>query len=644
MGTVTCGMVITLDNGTVLVPVEMVPTFILKDGQYVELSYELVTNKPSGCTTGISAKISKISEIIVPTVCKVPITFTKGTTIPPIYTFKTEVQPDGSTFSWTFGDGGTSALVAPTHNYKITGSYLINLKVVDKTGKICYGEIRETFVGEANPILSGKGTVKKLTATDCEFAIALETGEALIPHVMATNFAFREGEKVEFTYQKFDTKVNKCKEGTDIKVVTIKEIPVTIECKAYFSYSRVEQSNPKKVAFTNMSVGDISEISWNFGDNTPVSKELKATHEFAAVGEYNVCLSIKTKTGCSSDYCKSVKIEAPIVITGCKFDIVVKPKTGTSNTFIFSTASQVDIKTWSWKFGDGKTSDAKNPEHAYEKTGTYEVNCIVTTASGCTETRTIKQTVIAAPLQTCSGAINLILFDATNLCNGKAVVKLLDDNLIEITAAKFLWSDGRTTSTVENLCPDKPYTVQVYLENNCQKNASFTLLSKPIWKEATINGMNNFSVIEPKDGVDYQWDFGNGNVLAGSSVNYNFANDGTYQVQLKAAIAGDFSEYTQQVVVLNSITETSMINQSKLEIYPNPVKEMLRINFGNPVQGNLLIEIMNIVGQKVYSQLINTEGYSQTGINVQQLKSGIYMLRISNGSQLIEVRKFVKAN
>lgn len=648
MSTTTgCGLVIIMGNGTVLVPAEVVPNFVLKEGQYLEVAYELLKDKPSTCPSGLMAKISRISEIIQTTVCKIPITFTKSTTTPPIYTFKTETQPEGSTYSWTFGDGGTSALAAPTHSFKTTGSYLINLKVV-KDNKVCYGEMKETFVGESNPVLSGRGKVKKLAATTgCDLVIALETGTTLNPAKMATDFQLKEGQYIEFTYEKFTEKVTTCKEGTDVKILTIKEIPTTPECKAYFTATNKLWSDPammKKMVFANLSTGDIKECLWNFGDNI-TSTELRPTHEYAAFGEYKVCLSITTMAGCKSDYCAVIKVEGMPVVTGCKFDLVVKPKPETPNTFLFYAISLAEIKTWSWSFGDGQKSDSKNPEHAYEKTGTYEVSCTITTAAGCTETRNIRHTVLAAPLKTCAGAINLILYDPTeNKCNGKATVKLLDETGTEISNVKYLWSDGRTTSTVESLCPDKPYTVQAIIENVCQKNTSFTLLSKPIWRASTINGQNNFTVISPKEGVNYEWDFGDGKVLTGAEINYNFEKDGVYEVKLKALVGGDFSEYTQQVVVMNSITGTDMINQSEFKIYPNPVKEMLRVNFGNPIEGNLLIEIMNIAGQRVYSQLLNADGFSHAGVNVQQLRSGIYFLRLTNGTHLITDRKFIKAD
>lgn len=640
-----CGLQIIMDNGTTLVPIVMASAFEFKDGQYLELTYELLNDISSGCSLGVAAKISKITNITPPTVCKIQITYTKNSSNPVSYTFKTDPQPDGSTYLWYFGDGGSATTSSPTYIYKNSNTYVINLKVVDKAGKVCYGEAKASFEGLANLSYSGSGKVKKLTLEGCDLAIGLETGTTVIPYKIVTDFLLKEGQYVEFTYEKYAEKVSTCKEGTDVKILTIKEITTTPVCKAYFTATNELWSNPammKKMVFANLSTGDIKECLWNFGDNT-TSTELRPLHEYAAYGEYKVCLTISTLAGCKSDYCATVKVENPVVVPTCKFDIVVKPKEGSANTFLFYAASSSVINTWKWNFGDGKTSDLQSPEHVYEKPGTYEVLCIVATAAGCTETRTIKQTVLAAPLANCSGAINILLFDPTNnLCNGKATVSLKDASGIDIPNVKYIWSDNQTTSSVENLCSDKTYSVQAIVEGVCQKSYSFTFLSKPIWRASTVNGQSNFSVVEPKEGVQYEWNFGNGTVLTGANVNFNFATDGVYEVTLKAASAGDFSESTQQVVVNNSITGTNTINKSELKIYPNPVKDMLKINFGNPVEGKLLIEIINIAGQKSYTQQLNAEGFNHAAINVQQLKSGIYFLRITNGQRVISDNKFIK--
>jgi hypothetical protein len=95
---------------------------------------------------------------------------------------------------------------------------------------------------------------------------------------------------------------------------------------------------------------------------------------------------------------------------------------------------------------------------------------------------------------------------------------------------------------------------------------------------------------------------------------------------------------------MKSITGTDLIVKSAIEVYPNPVKDVLRINFGTPVEGTMFLEIMNITGQRIYARQLNTEGYNHALINVQQLDNGIYFLRILNGKILIADRKFVKAD
>jgi len=574
-----CGLVINMENGNILIPIVWVPEFQLKDGQYLELAYEILKDRVTECPAGVAVKIHKIAEIIMPSVCKLPITFVKSTATPTSYSFKTSAQPEGSIYYWYFGDEGKSSLESPTYTYKKAGTYAVNLKVIDKAGNSCHGEIKAVFEGAEPTVLAARGKVKKLTASGCELAIVLDNGTTLIAAKMATYFLFKEGQYVEFTYEKFDQKITTCKEGVDIKILTIKEITQITECKAYFTATNKLWSNPamiKKVAFTNLSTGDIKECNWNFGDNT-TSKELKPIHEYETFGEYKVCLTTLTTSGCRSEYCALIKVENTATVSSCPFDLVIKPKESNSKTYLFYAISSSEIKTWKWIFGDGKASNLKNPEHNYEKAGTYEVVCEITTSAGCTETRRTKYKVSDSPISSCKSSISLLLFEPTeNNCNGKATVKLLDETGKEIQNVKYTWSDGRVGSTFDNLCPDKSYTVQAMLDGICQKNTSFTLLSKPVWKAATINGQNNFTVISPVEGIDYEWNFGNGAVLKGAEVNFDFGKDGVYDVNLKAIAGSDFAEFSQLVVVAKSITTTDIINKTELEIYPNPVKEMLR--------------------------------------------------------------------
>ena len=636
-----CGNVITIDNLTVLVPIEMIPAFTLKPGQYIEISYEIL-NISSEC--GKPVRIHKITEI-VQTGCNVPITITKNNTTPVSYTFKTADQPIGTKFYWYFGDQGSSNEPSPTVTFNFTGTYNITLKV-DLNGKVCSNVIKNAFEGKTSPVLSAKGKVKKLTLAGCNLVIALENGTTLIPAKMATDFQLKENQYVEITYEKLGEKITTCSEGFEAKILTIKEIIISAPCKAYFTATNVVDATgtvTKKVEFINKSVGEIKECKWQFGDNTTgTSTSTSFVHEYAAPGEYPVCLAITTTSGCTSNLCMVVKAGTHTT-TECKVEIVVKPREAAPNSFLFYAVSNSDIKSWKWSFGDGTGSDAKNPEHTYEKPGTYEVSCSVITALGCTATRTIKHVVLGVTLPLCKGAINLILFDPTdNSCNGKAIVKLLNENATEVANVKYFWSDGKTGSVSEMLCPDKTYMVQAVVEGVCQKNTSFTMMSKPVWRATNINGINNFKVIDPMEGVEYEWNLGSGVSMKGAEINYDFEKDGIYEVKLIAKSGTESSEYAQKIVVLKSAEGTSIINKSEIQIYPNPAREMLNISFGTPVEHELIIEINSMSGLKVLSEKLNTAGFSQTNIDIRSLTQGIYFLRITDGEQLITDKKFVK--
>lgn len=716
-----CGLLITLDNGIVIVPNEMPSgiVFEFKDGQYVELAYELFRDKSSGCPSGIYAKISKIAEIQVVTVCKVPITYEKKNTVPVSYTFKTTPTISTSKYYWTFGDNGKSEIANPDHAFQTTGSYLINLKIIDAAGNVCYGELRANFDGAVTPppapiIEYAKGKVTKSTVADCGLLITLDN-KILVPVQWAMNFVLKEGQYVEIAYEVLKDKTSPC--GTPVKIHKISEIMVVTPCTTPIRFVKTE-NKPGTYTFSTEQKPASSKFYWYFGDGGS-SNEISPVYTFKKGGNWVINLKVLDETGkvcygetkatfegetnpplagkgkikklnspcewviytdlgifiptnlpagfilkdgmyveftyekltTKSNNCMEgpdIKIltikEIPVTIS-CNFDIIVKPKEATPNTFKFTTAGPAEIKTWKWTFGDGSVgATTQDPEHVFEKSGIYEVTCTITTASGCTVSKTIKHTVLLPPVSTCKGAINLTLYDPVdNKCNGSAVIKLMDGDK-EMTGVTYLWSNGQKGNTAKELCPDKAYTVQAIIDGVCQKSTSFTMLSKPMWKAANINGLSNFSVIEPKEGIEYEWLIGNNLSLKGAEVNVDFQNEGVFDVTLKAVSGANISESTQQIVVMKSITGTEIITKSDVKIFPNPAKESLNINFGNPVSGTLFVEVMNMAGQRSYAQQLKTDGLDHTTINLKPLRSGIYFVRITNGKQLIVDRKFIKAD
>jgi len=44
--------------------------------------------------------------------------------------------------------------------------------------------------------------------------------------------------------------------------------------------------------------------------------------------------------------------------------------------------------SWRWTFGDGATSDERNPVHTYADPGMYDISLTVTDNSGASDTQT----------------------------------------------------------------------------------------------------------------------------------------------------------------------------------------------------------------------------------------------------------------
>ena len=82
----------------------------------------------------------------------------------------------------------------------------------------------------------------------------------------------------------------------------------------------------------------------------------------------------------------------------------------------------------------------------------------------------------------------------------------------------------------------------------------------------------------------------------------------------------------------NSLTsENFNTNNLDVKLYPNPVRDILNIEIESDIQS---IEIYNIQGQKVLSS-------NQKQINVSDLASGMYLVRIQDIDNNIATKKIV---
>lgn len=84
----------------------------------------------------------------------------------------------------------------------------------------------------------------------------------------------------------------------------------------------------------------------------------------------------------------------------------------------------------------------------------------------------------------------------------------------------------------------------------------------------------------------------------------------------------------------NNTLTSQNFNQNSLEasLYPNPVQDMLNIVMSSDIQN---VEIYTLQGQKVMQS-------NQKQINISDLASGIYMIKIQDAENAIATKKFIK--
>ncbi|MFI1769034.1 collagenase [Streptomyces sp. NPDC020800] len=159
--------------------------------------------------------------------------------------------------------------------------------------------------------------------------------------------------------------------------------------------------NGLTASFTGTSTdadGQLAQCSWNFGDGTTSTTLAQApnpTHTYTTPGTYTVTLTVTDSAGATSTVSHPVTVGSPVS---------TPPTAGFTSSVTGLTAAFTDTSTdadgsiasRSWSFGDGGTSTAASPTHAYTAAGTYTVTLTVTDDKGAIASTSKNVTVTSA--------------------------------------------------------------------------------------------------------------------------------------------------------------------------------------------------------------------------------------------------------
>ncbi|MDQ3073968.1 MAG: PKD domain-containing protein, partial [Bacteroidota bacterium] len=307
---------------------------------------------------------------------------------PPLFvSFKNTSAPGTSEvlkWEWNFGDGSFSELEHPQKLFTSAGSYSISLNATYKNGCIDYIHFPDMItVGgpqAAYTIDTTTGclpfTVNFKATSNNTIAFSWDLGNGTVI----------KGRNITYTYEQPGDYPPSLILSDGINCTYALPLRDTIRVRAYpqpdFIYSNTCRGYPTHFNDTSPDTDRLVAWEWDFGDGTKDSGRA-ASHIYKNTGIHDVALTVTNDVGCV------VSTSRKIRIGGMRVDFRADPEYGCVGTPIhFRDLTDADtlISSWRWDFGDGKTSDARDPEHLYEKKGIFTISLIVVDYKGCTDT------------------------------------------------------------------------------------------------------------------------------------------------------------------------------------------------------------------------------------------------------------------
>ncbi len=313
---------------------------------------------------------------------------------------------------------------------------------------------------------------------------------------------------------------------------------VAIPDRPTVAFSTGNQCANQDLQLQNNTTTDSGTLSykWNFGDGTSATS-VEPTKKYNAAGSYDVTLIADvqyTNFTCKDSLTNPVNINpTPKAQFSASNTCLNKAVNFTDQSTISPSGS---INSYNWDFGDGNGASSASPDYQYSTDGTYQVELVVTSAKGCSDTT--QQSLQVYPVPAAG-------FSASDNCEDDTVQFQNNASIKQGTLSyKWAFGDGSTSTkpAPENVYKTEGnYNVeQIATSNNgCEDTANQILTiyerSQPAFSFAdtceddTVAFTNNTT---GPAGTNYQWNFGDGSSSTQENPDHVYDKNGNYNVEL----------------------------------------------------------------------------------------------------------------
>ena len=495
--------------------------------------------------------------------------------------------------NWDFGEGGQSNAVNPTYTYVNPGTYQVLLTVISATGTDF--ELKLNYI-TVNPNPTANFTT---AGSGCTVPFAVTFGNTSTAGAGITyNWDFGNAQSSvlqnppSVTYNiagTFPVQLTVTNTNTGCVSSVTKNLVVSNFKTGITSPANGCVNVP--VNLSDASTVGANSWAWESGDGQ-TSNLQNPNFTYSIPGTYTIKLtSQNTISGCSDVTTKSITIHSPPIPT-----FTAAPLAGCAPLSVnFSNTS--GNGTFVWDFGNGTTSNVKNPPiKIYNSNGLYTVKLTMTDVNGCVKDTTITDMITVGP------PVADFISDKIDGCAPASIVftdQSTSPNPLADPITSWLWTFGDgTTFNGQNPPPHVfgigtfDVSLKITTQTGCTVTTTkskfiqvgkvdqvdFTLfpINECAKKDITFTDLSTISTPHDPSEVKYEWDFGDHGTSTEQNPTYNYPVDtGYFDIQLIVNFRGcrDTLMRTNQIYIKAPISK--FVTPA---LYCNPVSFPVVIN------------------------------------------------------------------
>lgn len=302
-------------------------------------------------------------------------------------------------YAWDFADGQVSALLNPSHifNNSSEADKLFNVRLTAISLNNCKDSVSHNILVYAQPAAmfipspehqvfqpGAKITITNLTDHQSTWDYQWDFGDgttstdhdAMFDKPYANWAPNDSGNFYNISMRATNPLHPQCTDTVTDRVRIFPPPP-----HAFVTNSDTAGCVPLTVNFSfNSSYSYPDSVYWDFGDGTN-SRDANPSHTYPQAGLYNVSVRVVGDGGVYTAYQHILAYPLPNADFDVAPRVVMLP---TDHIEVINKSSR--DSSWTWNFGDGTTSDERQPQHVYSAVGVYDVSLIVQTEHHCSDT------------------------------------------------------------------------------------------------------------------------------------------------------------------------------------------------------------------------------------------------------------------